>query len=486
MLEKLNESASFERLFKPKNVLIYKISRNAAFFVEGFLRQGYNLENLYLVSTREDEFLGIKCYRTIDDIPIDAFDLLILSVRRDILISSLSEILSKKKIEFIHIFTAGTGEFDDEGVKIERELKKILEKTPGTRSIGPNCMGIYCPQGKIAYYSSFPIESGGIALIFQSGDLHSKMVKISSRRHNLRFSKGVSIGNCIDIQISELLEYLNHDIETDVVCVYYEGLPALYLNEGKRLLQVLKSMRKPVLFMRGGKTARGQMAVLTHTGSLAAKNAIWKAIFNQTPTLEVPSSINELIDYTYLFSSHIQRFKNLNRKVKYPIRKNALVVLWSGGLGILATDVLTKLGFNLPLFEGKKLENLKEIYPIKIGSLANPLDLPWLTANEAYLNICVAAIDDDIDFVMLVSDAWSDLEGERFKNYFKNLQGIKAHVESLDKTLVIILSDYPSESRQKFYAKLNNEGFILFPSIERAAKSFLKLAEYGKKRNLTI
>ncbi|GAG91549.1 unnamed protein product, partial [marine sediment metagenome] len=80
---------------------------NAAFFVEGFLRQGYNLENLYLVSTREDEFLGIKCYRTIDDIPIDAFDLLILSVRRDILISSISEILSKKKIKFIHIFTAG-------------------------------------------------------------------------------------------------------------------------------------------------------------------------------------------------------------------------------------------------------------------------------------------------------------------------------------------------------------------------------------------
>ena len=87
-MEKQNEGASFERLFKPKNVLIYKTSRNAAFFVEGFLRQGYNLENLYLVSTREDEFLGIKCYRTIDDIPIDAFDLLILSVRRDILISS--------------------------------------------------------------------------------------------------------------------------------------------------------------------------------------------------------------------------------------------------------------------------------------------------------------------------------------------------------------------------------------------------------------
>ncbi|NVM43716.1 MAG: hypothetical protein HWN79_02275 [Candidatus Lokiarchaeota archaeon] len=485
-MEKQNEVVSFERLYKPKNVLIYKISPKTAFFVQGFLRQGYNLENLYLVSTREDEFLGIKCYRTIDDIPIDSFDLLILSVRRDILINNIIEILSKKKIVFIHIFTAGTGEFDEEGVNIERSIKEILEKTPGTRSIGPNCMGLYCPQGKIAYYSSFPTESGDIALIFQSGDLHSKMVKISSRRHNLRFSKCISIGNCIDIQISELLEYLNHDIETNIVCVYFEGLPALYRNEGKRLLQVLKSMNKLVLFMRGGRTMRGQKAVLTHTGSLASRDVIWKAIFNQTPTIEVPPSINELIDYTYLFSNYIQRFKHLNRTVKYPIRKNALVVLWSGGFGILATDVLTKLGFNMPLFEGKKLEKLKEIYPIKIGSLANPLDLPWLTSDEVYLKICIAAIDDNIDFVMLVSDAWSDLEGDRFKNYYKNLLGIKAHVESLDKTLVIILSDYPSESRQKFYAMLNNDGFILFPSIERAAKSFLKLTEYGKKRNMTL
>lgn len=475
---------SFERLFKPNKVLIYKLSPKIAFFVEGFLRQGYNLENLYIVSTKEDEFLGIKCYRTIDDVPADKIDLLILSVRRDILVNSFIEILSKKKIKFIHIFTAGTGEFDDEGVKIERKLKEILKNTPGTRSIGPNCMGLYCPQGKIAYYSSFPIESGDIALIFQSGDLHSKMIKFGSRRYNLRFSKGVSIGNCIDIQISELLEYLNHDVETDIVCVYFEGLPVQYKNEGKKLLRVLKSMKKPVLFMRGGRTERGQKAVLTHTGSLATNYSIWRAIFNQTPIIEVPPSLDELIDYTNIFSKHIQRFKELNRIVKYPVNKNALIILWSGGYGILATDLLTELGLNLPLFDGKKLEKLKEIYPIKIGSLSNPLDMPWINSNEVYLKVGIAAIDDDIDFVMIVSDAWRKLEEPKFKNYYKNLLGIKSHVESSDKILVIILPDYPSESRNKFYAKLVTDGFLVYSSIERAAKSFLKLYEYGKKRKV--
>ncbi len=486
MVEKRNKGMSFERLFKPKNVLIYKAQAKISFFIEGFLRQEYNLENLYLVSSKENELSGIKCYRSIDDVPIDTIDLLILSVRRDILVQSITDILSKKKIRFVHIFTAGTGEFDDEGIKIERRIKEILKNNPDTRSIGPNCMGLYCPHGKIAYYSSFPIESGNIALIFQSGDLHSKMIKIGSRRYNLRFSKCVSIGNCIDIQISELLQYFNHDVETDIVCVYFEGLPVLYKNEGKRLLNVLKSMDKPVLFMRGGRTERGQKAVLTHTGALATKRIIWDSIFNQTPIVEVPPSLDELIDYAYIFSKLIQSFKRLNRIVKFPSNKNALVILWSGGFGILATDVLTELGLNVPLFEGKKLEMLKQIYPIKIGSLSNPLDMPWIVSTKVYLEVCKAAIDDDIDFVMLVTDAWRDLEEKRFKNYYSNLLGIKTHVESIDKILVLILPDYPSESRKSFHAKLTKDGFLVYPSIERAAKSFLKLYEYGKKRKVII
>ena len=142
------------------------------FFIKGFQRKGFNLDNLYLISPRENTFLGIRCYKTLDEIPIDTIDLLILSIRRDLLVEVLQEALSKKKIGFIHIFTAGTGEFDEIGTEIERRVKKVLEEYKTTRSIGPNCMGIYSPRGKTAYYSSFPVEHGNIGLIFQSGDLH--------------------------------------------------------------------------------------------------------------------------------------------------------------------------------------------------------------------------------------------------------------------------------------------------------------------------
>jgi len=394
----------------------------------------------------------------------------------------LKKFYQKKKIKFFHIFTAGTGEADDVGIDIEKQLKKILNRFSDTRAIGPNCMGLYSPKGKIAYYSSFPVESGNISLIFQSGDLHSKMVKFGSSRYNLRFSKGVSVGNCVDIQISELISYFNEDVDTDIICVYQEGFSPFYKEEGKRLLGVLKKMKKPVLYMRGGKTIRGQTAVLTHTGAIATSKNIWKAIFKQTPAIEVRSSLDELIDYTWMFYKHFNYFKTSKKPIMYPENKRALVILWSGGFGILATDSLTELGFDLPHFTGEALEKLKAIYPSKIGSLANPFDLPWVISKKEYLDVCKAAIDDNIDFVIVETDAWKDVESDHFKGYYYNLKEIKKHVESLNKVFTIILHEYPSKSRKQLYDMLIADNFLVYPNIDIAAKSFLKVYEYGNKQ----
>ncbi|MFX1313759.1 MAG: CoA-binding protein [Promethearchaeota archaeon] len=481
MLTSSNNKKSLELLLKPRNIAIYRVSKAVDFFVKGLKRQGFDLKNLYLISPKEDSFLGLKCFKSIDQIPIDTIDLLILSIRRDLLIQTLQDILSIKKVHFIHIFTAGTGEFDDIGMEIERNIKEILENHSNTRCIGPNCMGIYSPLGKNAYYPSFPVEPGNIGLIFQSGDLHSKMIKFGSRRYNLRFSIGVSIGNCVDIQISEVLTYLNEDDNTDVICVYFEGISPFHKNEGKRLLEVLKNMKKPVLFMRGGKTERGQTAVLSHTGSLGTKKNIWNALYKQTPIIEVPSSLDELIDYVYLFSSYFSFFRRLKKKIVYPKNKRTLIILWSGGFGILATDQLIELGLEVPHFKNEILKKLNEIYPIRVGSLSNPLDLPFVTYQKELVEVTKAAVDENISLVLLETDSWKNIEGKEFKGYYRNLLEIKEYVENQNKIFIIILHQYPSESRKIFIEMLIKDNFIVYPSLEAAAKSFLKLYEYGEK-----
>lgn len=233
--------------------------------------------------------------------------------------------------------------------------------------------------------------------------------------------------------------------------------------------------------MRGGRTKRGQTAVLTHTGSMTTTRNIWDAVYKQTSIIEVPPSLDELIDYSYIFSTHIKRFKNLKRKVIYPKSKRSLMILWSGGFGILATDTLTEIGLELPYFEGKTLEKLRKIYPITIGSLSNPLDLPWIEHKKVYLDVNKAAIDENIDLIIVETDAWGDWEGEFFKAFYNNLLELKKYIESLNKVFIIILHQYPSKSRTVFYEMLIKDNFIVYPTIEAAAKSFLKLFEYGEK-----
>ena len=473
---------SLKPLFKPKNVAIVYANEKVDYFIQGFKIMGFDMNNLYLINPNREYLFGLKCYKSLREIPVDSLDFIMLSVRREKLIDTLKDILSEKKVNFIHIFTAGTGEADEKGEKIEREIKSILNSNHyPTRILGPNCMGIYCPSGGISYYPTFPKEEGIISLIFQSGDLHSKFIKFGSIRHHLGFSHGVSIGNCVDLQVSEFLEYLNDIPETKIICVYIEGFSKLHPNEGRKLFKALKTMKKPVLLVKGGKTSRAQTAAASHTGAMASDQRIWRAVFNQTPTIELPSSLDAMIDYTYIFHSLLKR-KN---KVFYPKGKNVLVILWSGGFGILATDIITGLGLKMPYFEGESLEKLKKIYPKIIGSLSNPLDLPWIVYTKEYLEIAKTAITENIDLVIIESDAWRETNDERFMKYYENLLKIKEHVEALNKILIITLPEYKSGSRENFYQNLLEDDFIVFPNVDRASKAFLALYEYGKKSNMS-
>jgi len=411
---------SLKLLFNPRNVVIFEAKEKLNYFINGFKSQNFNLDNLYLVSASDEELFGIKCYKTIDELPIDTIDLLILAVKREYLIDFLTHFLNKKKINFIHIFTAGTGEFDEIGEEIEIELKKILDNHSSTKAIGPNCMGVYCPKGHNAYLPIFPTEDGKIGLIFQSGDLLTRTIVYGNSRYHIAFSKGVSVGNCVNLQVSDFIEYYENDDEIDIIAIYFEGFSKYQTFGGKKLLNLLKFVKKPVLILKGGLTKRAQSAVITHTGSLGTNNKIWNVIYKQTPSIEVSSSLDEMVDSIYIFNEFFKRYGELlfGEQIKlYPKGKNVLVILWSGGEGVLNTDILTKIGLNLPLFNGKTIERLRNVYPIKIGSLSNPLDLPWVSRSNEYVELCKAAITENIDLIVIHANPWAMLDKQRFESY---------------------------------------------------------------------
>jgi len=141
------------------------------------------------------------------------------------------------------------------------------------------------------------------------------------------------------------------------------------------------------------------------------------------------------------------------------------------------------MGLNVPYFEGESLEKLRKIYPLKIGSLKNPLDMPWISSTQKYYEVVTTAISQNIDLAIIETDIFGDeFESDHFKNYYNNILKIKGYTESLDKTFMLVLPQYPSKYRENYMEKLAEDNFIVYPSVRRAAKSFIALYEYGKKR----
>ena len=91
--------------------------------------------------------------------------------------------------------------------------------------------------------------------------------------------------------------------------------------------------------------------------------------------------------------------------------------------------------------------------------------------------ICKLMDNTDIPVIGLSGSPFSKGLGK----YYNNLRKLRDYTESLGKMFMLILPLYPSKSREKYKNYLMNEGFIVYPSVRRAAKSFLALYEYGRK-----
>ena len=451
------------RMFYPKSIAIIEASSRRPWQVQGIIEREYQ-GKLYLVSRKEEEIFGIKCYKDVSELP-DGIDHAIISVNRHKL-QDLIKACIDKNFNTLHVFAAGGAEFDEKGEEIEKKLHGLIKNNP-IRAIGPNCMGVYSPEGRISYSPMFSNEtSGKIALVSHSGDITTQFV-IMVNNLGAHISKAVSIGNSIDLRMSDFIEYFNNDKKTEIICVYFEGLSRFDENDGKKLFKVLKNTKKPIIFLRSGVSEVGKRAILSHTGSMASSNNIWKGIFKQANMVKI-ESYEEFIDTAIAFH-YCQK--------TYPKSKNLLLIVWSGGKAVITTDQISSLGIKIPTIQEPTLSKLKDM--ISIGSVSNPMDLPWIFRDEKFSKICNLAIAEDyIGGVILEIAAPKDLD-DRFLKVLNNVLKVYEYTQELKKPFFLSLAHniYPI-TRDEVQKKLVERGVPVFPTIFRAAKSFLKLYEY--------
>ncbi len=462
-----------ESIFHPKSVAFVGISTSNPFhWTRTFwdsLREFQFEGPLYPVNPRGGELDGYMVYKSLEEVP-GQVDYVISTVNAKIA-PEIVQSCARKGVKTIHFCTAGfdeTGEAGSEG--LQQKLAQLSRKT-GVRIIGPNCMGIYCPESRLSYDTGFEKEAGNVGLISQSGG-NSIYVAREAGWRGIRFSKVISFGNACDLNECDFLEYMIDDPKTTIIAIYLEGV-----KDGRRLMRLLgrASGRKPVILLKSGLGEAGARATSSHTASLAGDDNIWDALcrqFNVIRTSTAEEMVDVLVTLTYMPD---------------PGGRNALLIGLGGGASVLLTDDFERQGFRLPPLPDHVQQELMSFSQLAGNMLRNPVDYSqdMLESTSLIRAIQVLTAWDGIDFCVgffrpsqLPPPAWSIVMtwGEAL---------VKAYLESRKPVAFVCDSAVIPERHNKLFPVLQSfinakvPLYYTFPGIARALSMVI---EYNKRR----
>ncbi|MEM3442470.1 MAG: CoA-binding protein, partial [Candidatus Bathyarchaeia archaeon] len=380
--------------FEPKSVAVVGASRNPFKFGHSLLKNLIDLGfkgKIYPVNPNADEVLGLRAYPRVDLIEDDV-ELAVIIVPS----AKVPEVMrdcAKKGVKGAVICSSGFRETGEEGRRLEEEMLAIAKKS-GIRVVGPNTTGILNTSNNFTTsFVTLPnLRRGNVAFIAQTGLFAAAAFWWIVSKQPFGISKIVGLGNKCDVDDAEVLEYLAEDKETEVIAIYMEGV-----KDGKRLFNAFKmvSREKPIIVLKSGRTALGQKASLSHTGSLAVKDEIFDAICKQTGVIRANGDLEELLDITKAFA--LQPLPKGNR---------VAIVTISGAGGVMAADECAKFGLELAPLSDETKEKIRGYMP-SWAVVNNPVDVEPLfetVGPEEGMRISVEAVleDDNVDDVLVL------------------------------------------------------------------------------------
>ena len=259
----------FSSFFSPSSIAFIGASKNLH-------KWGFNMLHhivkaviraLYPVNPNGGTWYGIPVYPSLRDIP-GAVDLAIIVVPAEMTPDAMRE-CAAKKIPAVVIITAGFSEAGAPGKELEKQVVQIAREAK-IRIVGPNTMGIFSgyPSRINAIMGATPLKPGRVGVISQSGNLGTSIAHRLNRRE-IGLSRLISSGNEADLTVEEYLEYLEHDEQTSLICLYIEGV-----RNGRSFPLQKDISLKPILLLKGGTSASGAHAAMSHTGAIAGDAAI--------------------------------------------------------------------------------------------------------------------------------------------------------------------------------------------------------------------
>ncbi len=311
---------------------------------------------VYLVNPKGDQIAGRKVYKSVADIEADVELAVVTIPARHIL--GLIPDLKKKNVKGMLLITSGFREVGPEGEILERQVMQAAHDA-GIIVLGPNTMGVCNPH--IDFYCcaahAYPLP-GSTALVCQSGNMGTQLLAFADQQDiGIRAFSGS--GNEAMVTIEDYMEAFEIDDLTRTVVLYIESI-----KDGERFFKSAArvSRQKPVVVLKGGRTAKGEKAAASHTGAMASDVRVFDAACRQAGIIQVDQPM-ELLDLSAVFSS-----------LPLPKGNRVAIMTLGGGWGVITTDLCAEHGLEVPQLSDDIIERLNKILP-PFWSHGNPVDI---------------------------------------------------------------------------------------------------------------
>jgi acyl-CoA synthetase (NDP forming) len=384
-------SVPFEKFFQPKSVAIIGASavphKPGNDVIRNILANGYT-GKLYLVNPKGEEIQGMKAYSSIGELP-EGIDQAVIILPAGLNPQAVRD-CAARGIKAIVLAAGGFSEVDERGGELQESLTRAIRET-GVRVLGPNTSGHTSTPHHFTS-SFFPlgkIPGGHISYIAQTGNFATHTMRYIATGENYGVARVVGLGNKVDIEESDVLEYYEGDPETKAIFLYLESI-----KNPRRFFRVAReaARKKPVFLLKGGATAEGAKAAVAHTAAMAAEDRLIDGALRQ-------AGITRLYRYSHLFLAA----KALS-SMQLPRGNRVSFLAPSGAMLVVLTDFCLSLGLKVPDFTEPTRKFLQDISP-PIIRMRNPVDI-WFAAGLhgvefAYREGAEAALKDpNIDAVV--------------------------------------------------------------------------------------
>jgi len=387
-------TVGLEKFFEPERVVVLGASQTPRKagndVIKNILANDFGGE-MYLVNPKGGEIFGHKVYASLQELP-DGIDLAIIILPAAATAQAIRD-CAAKGIKAVVLAAGGFAEVDESGEKLQAETLKAIRDT-GIRAIGPNTSGhISTPHHFTS--SFFPlgkIPRGNIAYIAQTGNFATHTMRYIMSAENYGVSRVIGLGNKLDVEESEVLEFYGRDPETKAICIYLESFkrPRRFLEIARRVTRT-----KPVILLKGGATSEGAHAAVAHTAAIASDDRIIDGALRQAGIVRV---------YKY---SHLFLAAKAMACMPLPAGNRISFLAPSGAMLVCMADFCSRrLNIRIPDLEEKTRKHLQDISPPYIR-MRNPVDI-WPAAafhgvEFAYQEGMEAVLNDDnIDAVVAI------------------------------------------------------------------------------------